>query len=215
MFRFLALSAALMALAPLSASADPVVIELFGSRNCAECPKANRTLARVKDEDQDVLILSWSVDYWDFLGERDARALPEAMDRQRAYADRMRLRGPYTPQTVYNGEKQCPGNRYRDVVDRIRDSRSGGGASQTPVLTRTEGGLAIDGPIGWESDVFLVEFEPEATDEEGLVNAVTSVRRLGGWSGGPVSFAVDCELGCAVLVQEADYGEIKGALRLQ
>jgi hypothetical protein len=70
-----------------------------------------RRLKEVDAARDDVLILTWSVDYWDYLGGKDPMAMGESKERQRAYVDRFKLRGPYTPQTVYNGVEQCPGNK--------------------------------------------------------------------------------------------------------
>ena len=98
------LLAALFVLSPVAVPAaqaeSPTLIELFASQNCRACPKAHKTLKAVDEARDDVLILTWSVDYWDYLGGKDPMAMGESKERQRAYVDRFRLRGPYTPQTV-------------------------------------------------------------------------------------------------------------------
>jgi hypothetical protein len=81
-----------------------MLVELFASKNCRACPAAYKTLKEVQAERGDsVMVLTWAVDYWDYLGGKEKMALPESKDRQRAYCDHFSLRGPYTPQTVYNG----------------------------------------------------------------------------------------------------------------
>ncbi|MEM7768305.1 MAG: DUF1223 domain-containing protein, partial [Pseudomonadota bacterium] len=114
-------------------SGQPVLVELFASHNCRACPKAHRTLKTVSAEDPDVLVITWSVDYWDYLGDADPMAMKESVERQHAYVEQFGLRGPYTPQTVYNGLAQCPGNRPRAVrrkIDKAREA-SAPGASIT------------------------------------------------------------------------------------
>ncbi|MEM6666406.1 MAG: DUF1223 domain-containing protein, partial [Pseudomonadota bacterium] len=74
MKRLIVLAAAAAAIC-LPASAKPILVELFASHNCQACPKAHQTLADVGAERDDVLILTWSVDYWDYLGEADPMAM--------------------------------------------------------------------------------------------------------------------------------------------
>src|SRR5581483_8375288 len=65
----------------------PVIVELYTAQGCASCDKANTYVSGLADE-KGVLPLTFSVDYWDYLGWRDTFAKPEFTDRQRAYAKR-------------------------------------------------------------------------------------------------------------------------------
>ena len=47
---------------------QPVLVELFANQNCPACPKAHKTMREVSAERDDVLVLTWVVDYWDYLG---------------------------------------------------------------------------------------------------------------------------------------------------
>lgn len=195
-----------------TASASPVVVELFASQNCAACPKAHRTLETVSETRDDVLVLTWSVDYWDYLGEDDPMAMPESKTRQAAYVERFKLRGPYTPQSVYNGEKQCPGNRPRDVENNLEDVARHDGVA----FAYDDGQLMISGDVPGPVEIWLVHFIPQLETEAAMVtNAVTSVTRLMEWQGASsLGIPVACDDGCAVLVQDAGYGSIRGAMRL-
>jgi hypothetical protein len=48
-------------------SANPVVVELFQSQGCSDCPPAQLNLNTLADR-PDVLALSFGVTYWDYLG---------------------------------------------------------------------------------------------------------------------------------------------------
>lgn len=80
----------------------PVVVELFTSQGCSSCPPADEMLGDLADRD-DVLALSWHVDYWDYLGWADQFARPEFTRRQQAYAHATGERAIYTPQIIVGG----------------------------------------------------------------------------------------------------------------
>ena len=60
------------------------VLELFTSQGCSSCPAAD-ALFKSYVERPDVLALSFSVDYWDYLGWKDTLASPKFTERQRVY----------------------------------------------------------------------------------------------------------------------------------
>lgn len=189
--------------AALPAQAETVVVELFASQNCAACPRAFKTLKSVS-RTEDILVLTWSVDYWDYLADADPMAMPESTERQNAYVERFELRGPYTPQTVYDGAEQCPGNKKRSVkkwIDQRKD------VERLPIeLTAGQDSITISGELGLPREVLLVHY---LADYDGdMPNPVTKVENLGNWSGGETSFPVNCDTACVVLVQEQGVGEI-------
>ncbi|MCF6328244.1 MAG: DUF1223 domain-containing protein [Henriciella sp.] len=219
MIRFFALFAWLFAALAPSALADenPIVIELFASQNCPACPKAHRTLRSVEAENDDVLVLTWSVDYWDYLGAADPMAMPEAKTRQAAYVDRMSLRSPYTPQTVYDGVKECPGTR-RKIVDENIAARRNEHAATAPGLSQIGSSIQISGGSlehpGQVLEVMLIEYLSPEAHTTGMVNPIISTRKLGLWSGAGISYNAACKQSCAVLLQEPGYGKIITALGL-
>lgn len=213
MKRFLTALVLLFGLALPSHAEGPVLVELFASKNCRACPAAYKTLAAVEAERGDgVLVLSWAVDYWDYLGGKEKMALPESKERQRAYVDHFSLRGPYTPQTVYNGLEQAPGNKPTKVgaammkaemapATDIRLQRSG----KRVVLTGTPEGL---------SDIWWVSYLKAGDNPTKMPNPVTSVRQIGPWLGGRAEIELPaCESGCALIVQEAGMGRVLATLR--
>ena len=75
---------------PRSAAADPkAVVELFTSQGCSSCVAADEYFDELSQRD-DVLALSFHVDYWDYLGWRDTFGSPENTARQRDYAEVLR-----------------------------------------------------------------------------------------------------------------------------
>ena len=212
MKRILSALALFASLAAPAAMADsPVLIELFASQNCRACPKAHKTLKAVESERSDVLILTWSVDYWDYLGGKDPMAMRESKERQRSYVDRFRLRGPYTPQTVYNGVEQCPGNKPKRV-----DAAIGKAKGQSPsgvTLERKADIVELDGKASGLTDIWYVDYLDGEDNQTDMVHPVTKVTALGPWLGGHTKIMLPaCQSHCAVIVQEAGFGPVLATL---
>ncbi len=202
-----------MLISPVAAArADsPVLVELFASKNCRACPKAHKTLKAVEAENKDVLIVTWSVSYWDYLGGKDKMALPASSERQRHYAERFSQRGPYTPQTVYDGALQCAGNKPEHVAARLKEARA---AEDTGVtLKRIDKGLELSGKTGALTDIWLVDFLSGADNTTDMVHPVTKVTALSPWLGGRTVLKMPaCASGCAIVVQEAGFGRVLAAM---
>jgi hypothetical protein len=114
-----------------------VLVELFTSEGCSDCPPADALLARL-DTTQFVpgaqaIVLSEHVTYWNHLGWRDPFSLEQMDQRQQKYGTRFALDGVYTPQVVVDGEEQMVGN------DATAVSRAVAHASLAPKVD-----LAID-----------------------------------------------------------------------
>ncbi|MBQ4821362.1 DUF1223 domain-containing protein [Aquimarina sp. MMG016] len=93
-----------------------IVLELFTSQGCSSCPPADELLDRIKynNENQDVYVLSYHVDYWNRLGWRDPFSNSMFSDYQREYAQQFNSRSIYTPQLVVNGREHFTGsNEYK------------------------------------------------------------------------------------------------------
>src|SRR5262245_55797879 len=90
------------------APAARAVVELYTSQGCSSCPKADAVLGRLAERD-DLITISWGVDYWDYLGWRDTAARPEFTERQKAYAKVLGYGMVYTPQAVINGAAHVNG----------------------------------------------------------------------------------------------------------
>jgi hypothetical protein len=101
----------------VQAKPSAVLIELFTSEGCSDCPPADDRLRQVTGhmtaEGQLVVGISEHVDYWDRLGWRDPFSSAQYSDRQNAYGARFGLDSVYTPQMIVNGTEQFVGSDRR------------------------------------------------------------------------------------------------------
>ncbi|MEM9054884.1 MAG: DUF1223 domain-containing protein [Pseudomonadota bacterium] len=209
MTRFFALLAfgAVMAGSAVAETARPVLVELFANQNCPACPKAHRTMQEISEERDDIFILTWTVNYWDYLGEPDPMSLPKAKERQAAYTERLSLRAPYTPQSFYDGAKECPGTRKRDIRRNIK-KRTETRTESVPVMMQEGSIVRLAGAPSGAYELTLVEYLAGDTNETSMVNPVTRTELLGPWQEADETFEVSCTNTCAVLLHKPNFGEV-------
>ncbi len=107
--------------APAQAAHGNTVLELFTSQGCSSCPPADSLLAELAEK-PGIVALSYSVDYWNYLGWHDTLSNAANSDRQREYA---RARGDgrvYTPQVVVDGLIHVNGSDEKAVGQAMRDA---------------------------------------------------------------------------------------------
>lgn len=94
--------------------AAAAVVELFTSEGCSSCPPADALLREIHGKyaptGQFIIGISEHVTYWNRLGWKDPYSSEVFTDRQNAYASRLSVDGPYTPQMVVNGRKEFVGS---------------------------------------------------------------------------------------------------------
>lgn len=96
------------------ASRPIAVVELFTSEACAACPAAEayfkELLAEARNKRKAVFALAFHVDYWNPPGRRDPLSTDAFAQRQKTYAQAMRLDSVYTPQMIVNGTDEFVGS---------------------------------------------------------------------------------------------------------
>src|SRR5450755_3061304 len=123
----------------VDAQSRPVAVELFTSEGCSSCPPAEAYLGELAQRPE-VLALAYHVDYWDDLGWHDRFGLPQAVQRQRAYARALGLSSVYTPQAVVDGQGNFTGSDRRSIAKALEKPRSG-----VPISLSTSGGEVVVG----------------------------------------------------------------------
>jgi hypothetical protein len=205
---------------------SPVVVELFTAQGCAPCKQANRMIAHMAER-RGVIVLMWSVDYWDYLGWKDTFAQPAFTARQKAYAKHLGPQDVYTPQVVINGAAQVSGDDAAAVEAAVQ-SAAGGHTRPGPKLRIMSGGRVSVGRglARGPAEVWLVRFDPReqdvavtAGDNRGATvahrNVVRELARLGPWKGRAETFTTPLAAGdgliSAVIVQGAHGGPVIAA----
>ena len=179
-----------------SALAENVtVVELFTSQGCAACPPADEYFATLTDM-ADVVPLALHVDYWDYIGWKDAFANPRFTERQRAYARMNHSRTIYTPQFIINGKDRIEGLNPAETAERLASHLNR--PSPVQISVQQDGAhlhvvLDADPPLDHPALVELVRYLPKRTvtiengENAGKTvtyrNIVTSWKTLEEWSG--------------------------------
>ena len=222
---------------------QPVVVELFTAQGCSSCPPADAMLADMAERN-DLLALSFHVDYWDYLGWIDTLARPEFTRRQQTYAHAFREHGLYTPQVIVGGTDTMIAPRPADLDALIEAHRTAPPAlaltlereGTRSILTLTPR-RALSGRV----EVGMVRYLPrrmvriEAGENRGrhieYRNIVLRMDRLADWDGrrvlrlsvsqgdkglvpGTPTEALPEDTRHAIIVQEAGPGPILAAIRL-
>jgi hypothetical protein len=220
---FVAFGLCLAAFISPAAARAPIVVELFTSQGCVSCAESGDLIGDLVER-PNVLPLTFSVDYWDYLGWADTFAKPEFAERQRAYLKRLAVRGGgVTPQVVVDGRLQIAAVRADQVRALIK--QAGRSPHDPPDLELTDtratvgsGRLAQGG-----ADVWLIRYDPAAQsvlvkrgDNRGRTiverNVVRELVRLGGWSGRSKAYRLPAPvadgLKTVIIVQAAHGGRI-------
>ncbi|MBA2761248.1 MAG: DUF1223 domain-containing protein [Segetibacter sp.] len=148
------------------------VVELFTSEGCSSCPSADKAVAALPAQfPQNVFILSFHVDYWNYIGWKDVFSKPEYTQRQKKYASKLRLQSIYTPQVIVNGRHEFVGSNKAKLQSTI-----------TSELKSTDGKL-IDLLAATDGKTLTVTYKAKETTSEELNIAliqkegVTEVKR--------------------------------------
>ena len=211
----------------------PIVIELFTSQGCSDCPAADKILTDLSKR-KDVIALSFPVTYWDMLGWRDTFATEANTQRQKSYARVMNRSGIYTPQMIVDGVLDVVGNQNDRVMEALAERNAEAAHQQSvPIAINVASGRveiaipAVRGKTKPLAAIWVMRTLSQATvnveqgenrnHRLGYSNVVRDLQRAGEWNGGamkidlPLNVGKTKQDGVAVILQEADYGRVIGA----
>jgi len=206
----------------------PVLVELFTSQGCSSCPPADALAGELAGRD-DVVVLSYHVSYWDYIGWQDPFATEETTQRQYDYAEALRQRNVYTPQMVIGGRTHVVGSDVKSVLNAVESV--GDGLTRGPQIAIARVGQRFRVSLGsarydGAADVLLVRYDsrhdtPVSRGENRgrtmtNFNVVRDVRKIGTWNGEETQIMLnDAALttahgqdGCAVIVQAPNTGPV-------
>lgn len=217
--------------APARAIAAPAaIIELFTSQGCSSCPPADKLLGELAQKQPDVLVLSLSVDYWDYLGWKDTLAKHGHSLRQKAYAKKRGDSKMFTPQVVVNGSAMAIGSDEGGIARALAKAprptvpvrvENRGGTLHVTVGTAAggavPGGLAPGEvwlcPVASRMDVEITRGE-NAGSHVIYHNVVRGWVKLGDWDGTSASYETPLKIPpefkadqVAVIVQSGSFNE--------
>lgn len=216
----------------LLAEQKPVLVEMFLSQSCSSCVPAAGYVRDLAKRD-DVVVLSWHVDYWDDLyvsghGRwKDPYSSASYTNRQRDYAINNQSGGRiYTPQAIINGTSETVGSRQNRVEPLLTASSVESSKNNIALSVTRQGDQLVTSlsgnVIGLET--YLVSFHKKtatsilggenAGQEWSEANVVASVRMIGNGSNlnttlKPTEFSDDT--GCAIIVQQPNLGSVVAA----
>jgi hypothetical protein len=203
------------------AGTRPVVVELFTSQGCSSCPPADKLLGELAQRG-DVIALGYHITYWNGAQWRDPLSRSESTERQQAYDKGLTGGQIYTPQMVIEGTEDVVGSDRSLVLAALDKAKPIAAASVTFAPDRRSVAIgAGTAPAG--AGVLVARYALKHTTEvkggENAghsatdVNAVTSLKMIGDWTGKAESLPIDPPRdgeGLAVLVQSPD-GRFLGA----
>jgi hypothetical protein len=109
---------------PVALQKGFAVVELFTSEGCSSCPPADQVVNKIaaKINSEQVYILNFHVDYWNYLGWKDPYSAVEFTKRQYWYASKLGNDQIYTPQMIINGQKAFVGSNEKQANEAIEQA---------------------------------------------------------------------------------------------
>lgn len=214
---------------PATSHAEKVLVELFTSQGCSSCPPADEILGKLATR-ADVVALSLHVDYWDYLGWKDAFGQAAFTDRQKRYASTSGSSMIFTPQMVVGGVESVVGTRTMELMDAIAAHQR-----LVPVVAMSLGksaaGIMVQAEVTGDANgpmlVQLVRYMPSQTVEiergenAGRTvtyhNVVTDWSVLTEWDGDApldVTASVSGDSPSVVVIQEGASGPVLAVARI-
>lgn len=109
---------------------EPVLVELFTSEGCGNCPPADKMLSLMETQQPfdgaDVITLGYHVDYFNDRGWKDEYSSADYTKRQRLYSLRLGVESVYTPQMVVDGRAEFIGSdgaKAKEIIGKAADEK--------------------------------------------------------------------------------------------
>jgi hypothetical protein len=151
----------------------PSVVELFTSEGCSSCPSADKLVAAAQKEfNENTIVLSYHVDYWDRLGWKDPFSKAVFSERQRQYAQHLNLESVYTPQAIVNGKTEFVGSNKSALWDAISNYKN----TNTNII-ETETTVINNQQLSVKYNYATLQANENIVLELVLKNATTNVKR--------------------------------------
>jgi hypothetical protein len=154
MRNYLFILLALAGFSSIASADDPqnppfVVIEIFSSEGCSDCPAADLLVSKLtvwaRENKEPVYPLIFHVDYWNNLGWRDVYSSQVFTQRQGSYAHIFKDQGMYTPQMIVNGSDAFVGSNQEQLQkDMNRELTLPASVTLHIGLTKQESNAIID-----------------------------------------------------------------------
>lgn len=126
---------------------NPIVIELFTSQSCYTCNNADAVANAIKDY-ENVIVLSYHVDYWNSLGWKDTFSDARHTDYQRSYENKLH-QPSFTPQMIVNGTTEFDGTNIRMLNNSLKKTST---TEKLMSPTASRNGRTIDVSYNLESN---------------------------------------------------------------
>src|SRR5260221_8022603 len=150
---------------PATGKRVPVIVELFTSEGCSDCPPADALLRRLEQSqpvpNAEVIVLGEHVDYWNYAGWTDRFSSARFTDRQRRFVGNFALDSAYTPQMVVDGRAEFNGQNEAKARKAISDSANAAHAN-VQITSRSPETLSVK-----------IDAIPESAKKAEVVLAIT------------------------------------------
>ncbi len=206
----------------------PILVELYTSQGCSSCPPADKFLGELVYESDDVIPLSFHVDYWNYIGWKDPFSAPDKSKRQRKYAQSLGLKTIYTPQIVIDGRLETVGSNRSQVLRLIEKAKNN--FINIPINVEASGNNSIQINIAesksikpTSGDIILITYNSKHSTNVGRgenrgkrivnYNIVQDIKYVGVWEGEKMILQTTLPQGTTdmvLLLQEKSQGRIFG-----
>jgi hypothetical protein len=158
---------------PPPAPRQPVLVELFTSEGCSDCPPADNLLSQLDTRQPipgvEAIVLSEHVTYWNHDGWTDPFSFDQMTERQQQYGQQFMISDVYTPQMVVDGAEQFVGNDAGKLASALER------AAATPKVSLEIAGVhlapdrslafSVQAPAGTKASLFAAAAENATVSE--------------------------------------------------